>query len=941
MKTFLNQIADYLYENHQEDLGEVCIVFPNRRAGLYLKKYLSEKFNKNIWLPQIFAIEDFISNLSSVTLVDNLTLIFELHEIHRDIEGTDAKSFEDFLTLGDVILHDFNEIDLYLADPKGLFSYLSDAKAISLWNLDGRELTDFQRNYLKFYNLLFEYYSRLNDRLKSNNVGYQGKLYRFVAENIPVLISDVKWKKVIFAGFNALTSSEEQIIRQLQKEGLATVLWDMDSYYVENEVQEAGKFIRSYLSKWNETKFLWNSSHFKTSAKNIDIIGVPMKLGQAKYVGNILTDILNKNGVVENTAVVLSDENLLFPVLNAIPPEIEAFNLTMGLPFKTTLLYNLLDSIIILHENRYKLSKIGKTRNGFYYKDIINVLDNSLIKNYFESENIANSLKLSNRLYYSSTEIQHKFIAANQLENNLFLCIFQNWDNDKVAIKHLNEIIQIFKSKFECDTAGKFDLEILYNFSKTLHQLSQYIENKQINFSISAFRKLFKRIIANQTIPFYGEPLEGLQVMGMLETRTLDFKNIILLSVNEGVLPASKSFNSFIPIDIKKLFGLPDYTDKDAVFAYHFYRLLQRAENVNILYNTEPDEFSDGDKSRFIYQIINELPKYNSQIHIRELLLNINSDIKENQSVIEIKKEIAILKKLNQIAVNGFSASKLNDYINCSLQFYFKHIADISETDETEEVIQANTLGNVVHEVLAELYKPLIDKVLISSDIESLLPLIDEFTDIHFAKLYKDGDVSFGINLLTVKMSKMYIRNLMLNEISYIKKLASENQYLTIKMLEKKLECIIDCQSEDIPLIKLKGFVDRVDNEGGVVRIVDYKTGKVEQKNLTLDEPELLLTDINYAKSLQLLIYALLFKNENPDYSQTLKTGIISLRNQMKGFMSLFLKGNDYLNTSDIQYFESLLIVLFKEIFDKDVSFVQTTKEENCVFCKYKEICGR
>jgi ATP-dependent helicase/nuclease subunit B len=941
MTVFLKKVANYLFENHKDDLSEICVVFPNRRAGLYLKKFLSENYNKTLWLPQIFAIEDFIEELAPISSIDNFALIFEIYKIHCEIENVDAKTFDEFLSLGDILLHDFNEIDLYLADAKSLFSYLTESKAISIWNLDGNELTNFQKKYLKFYNSLFDYYLKLNKNLLDQQIGYQGMLYRYVAENITVIVENIKWKKIVFAGFNALTSSEESIILSLKKQGIATVLWDSDSYYVDNEIQEAGKFIRTYKNEWLDSKYLWKEESFKTTSKSINLIGVPMKLGQAKYAGNIASDILKNQGSVDDTAIVLCDENLLFPVLNAIPSEIKSFNLTMGLPFKSTMLYNLVDCVLLLHENKQRLSNIEKGRNGFYFKDIINILDNSYLKIYFNFDIIVKDIKKSNRVFYYYEDIINKYFQNNELEIRFLSCIFNNWQNDKDIVFQLKIFLQIFRQSIVNEDEKLVEKEIIFHFAKLLQKLSQISEKKTEELKVSTFRKLFKRIIANQSIPLYGEPLEGMQVMGMLETRTLDFKNVVLLSVNEGILPASRSFNSFVPIDIKKLFGLPDYSDKDAIFAYHFYRLLQRAENINILYNTEPDEFSDGDKSRFIYQIINELPKYNSNIKIKEYVLNVTSEIKQEKQEIIIQKDSFVYKRLNEIAVKGFSASKLNDYINCSLQFYYKHIAEIAEPDETEEVIQANTLGSVIHEVLSELYNPFVGKVLQIESVKRLLLNVDEITDKHFEKQYKDGDVSFGINLLTVKMAKMYIRNMLNNEIGNVSQLATENLYLSIKMLEEKLECVIDCDLEGIPFIKLIGFVDRIDIVGDKIRIVDYKTGKVEQSNLKLTNPDLLITDNKYSKCLQLLVYALLYAKENPDYGQSLIAGILSMRNQMKGFISLIYNGKDELDSDEIIQFEKILISLFKEIFDVNTPFYQTKTLDNCKYCVYKEICGR
>ncbi len=937
INTFLHKFTDYLFEKHKDNLDEICVVFPSRRAGLYLKKFLNDKIEKSIWLPQIFAIEDFISDLSEYTLIDNITLIFELFTVHKEIEKDDSKKIEEFLSIADILIHDFNDIDLYLVDPKSVFSYLSETKAISLWNLDGQELTPFQKKYLKFYNSLFEYYSLFNLKLRNKKVAYQGGMYRSVADNIDNYSTDLKWKKIFFVGFNALTAAEEKIIKSLQKLGVAEIFWDADSYYVDNELQEAGKFIRLYQQKWNNYDLKWKTDFFKTDDKSIDIIGVPMKLGQAKYAGNIVSEWMKLDAKLENTAVVLSDENLLFPLLNALSSDVNSFNLTMGLPFKNSLLFNLIDTLLLMHENKFKLSVDSRKNNGFYFKDLINVIDNPFLKSNFNFDYLLKEIRISNKIFYSSNDV----LRHNKSSDEILKYILADWTKEADCLLNLSMITDLLRQSIEGKENNKFENEIIYFFAKLLHDLSILLENKTEELSVSGFRKLFKRFISSQSIPFYGEPLEGLQIMGVLETRVLDFENIVLLSVNEGVLPASKSYNSFIPIDIRKLFGMPDYSDKDAIFAYHFYHLLQRAKKINIIYNTEPDEFSDGDKSRFIYQILSELPKYNDNIKINEYIVNVTSDEKEYVLPIVIKKDEAILEKLNLMAVSGFSASKLTDFINCPLQFYFKNIVGISEIEETEEIIEANTLGKVIHEVLAKMYQPYIDKIINVQDVEGMIPQINQLTDFYFNELYKDGEISYGINLLTVKMSKIYIRNLLNNDILYLKQLSSENKFQTIRMLEKKMETIIDLDNADIPLIKLKGFVDRVDSENGKVRIVDYKTGKVEERNLKIIDFEQLLSESKYSKCFQLAVYAFLFANENPEYDQEIKTGILSLRNISKGFLNFNYNESDVLLRNDLADFELILKDILMEIYDKSSSFVQTEIEENCRYCLYKDICGK
>ncbi len=942
MKTFLEKTADYIFDQYQNDLENVCIILPNRRASLYLKKFISERAQKNIWSPQIFAVEDFIAAISDKVIVDNVTLLFDLYNIHLELEKGEVRSFEEFMSMGEMMLHDFNEIDLYLVDANSLFSFLSETKAISLWNLDGKELTPFQQKYLKFYNSLYTYYQLLNERLLERNQAYQGHLYRYVAVNIAEKIHDISWNQLVFAGFNALTTSEETIIKYLTKEGIAKTLWDADEYYLHNPQQEAGKFLRKYSEFWLDADFDWIEHDFKTSEKEINIIGVPMKIGQVKYAGNILKDIYNENGNFENTALVLNDENLLIPMLHSVPEESKAFNVTMGLPFKHAVLYNLVDSVLLMHENRIRLSNPEKGQNGFYFKDISKVLSHPYLMSEYDFEGMIKSIGTSNRIFYDSGELIKRIQSIVPEDDSIISNIFLIWESPKDAIEHLKVLTDQLHKRFKSEENRFLEDEYLYHFAKLLFQLDSLPEMHQSFITVKTFRKIFTRLAALTSIPFYGEPLEGLQIMGMLETRTLDFENIVMLSVNEGILPASRSFNSFVPLDIKRQFGLPDYADKDAIFAYHFYRLLQRAKKIFILYNTEADEFSGGDMSRFIYQIVNELPKYNSNIVIREQFLNINAGDSLQNKAIQIIKHENILKRLNEMAVKGFSASGLNTYVNCSLQFYFKYVAGIDEPEETEETIAANTLGSTVHGVLAELFQPFINKIIHADDVKSMLPLIDELTDKHFKEWYKDGDISFGINLLTVKMAKLFIVNLLKSEAVQIEKMAKENVLLTINMLEQKLECIIECFINDqIPFVRIKGYVDRVDSTSGFIRIIDYKTGNVQPNELKLTEPDLLRSESKYAKCLQLLMYALLYSKEHPENDKPLQAGIMSLRNHSKGFMKVSYDGNEDLMDQNLHEFEEILSQLFLEIFDSSLPFSQTEHEENCQYCAFKEVCGR
>ncbi|HSN49636.1 MAG TPA: hypothetical protein VLR52_00295, partial [Bacteroidales bacterium] len=330
MKKFLEKTAEYLINTYGADVQELCIVLPNRRGGLFLKRYLSRTAGKNIWSPSVFSVEDFLLEISGLRLIDATEQLFELYEVHREIEKEKAQNFDEFLSWGSQLLHDFTEIDSYLVDAKSLFSYLTEAKAIALWNPDGQPLTDFERNYLRFYNSLFEYYSVFTEKLLSRGTAYPGLMFRKVAGDIEKTGSGLPWKKIIIAGMNAMTKTEERIFDALVKSGKAELLWDADRYYVKQEHQEAGDFLRKWLGKWGNPGFNWMEDHFSTGKKNIRITGVPDNVGQVKLCGQILSEMLKNNIPAGEIAVILPDEQLLIPLLNSLPPETGELNVTMG-----------------------------------------------------------------------------------------------------------------------------------------------------------------------------------------------------------------------------------------------------------------------------------------------------------------------------------------------------------------------------------------------------------------------------------------------------------------------------------------------------------------------------------------------------------------------------------------------------------------------------------
>lgn len=953
MQAFLNKVAKYITEKYPSDqLDQLCIILPNRRGGLYLQKHLANYLGKTSWAPSIFSIEDFIEQLSGLQKIDPVYLLFELYEVHREVEKADAVDFVEFLNWGQVLLTDFNEIDQYLVDPDQLFSYLSDAKAISLWNPSGIALTEFELKYLKFFRSLKQYYHILTEKLLKKKQAYQGLIYRFLAENIEEKSNSIEYSGILFAGFNAFSKAEKEIIDALKKVGIADVLYDADGYYMENRIQEAGKFLRELKRDSEIEDFNWIEDNFK-SEKSIKIVGVPKNIGQVKFTGQLLSDIDQQEA--ENTAVVLNDETLLYPILNSIPENITEINLTMGLPLNQTSLYDLVRAIYMLHANALKFNKRIKGKYTYYFRNILTVLENQFLQQAISNKedhlllaSAIESIRTSNKTFYPGEEISEQLSNLSlEFRNIIGSALNYCEDNPKLILGHLDEFLKslqksllVRKHNEQLDFLLEFDY--IYQFSKVFNTLSGIFSTVDFLTTLNSFIAIFEQILSSIRIPFSGEPLQGLQIMGMLETRTLDFKNVIMLSVNEGMIPAGKSANSFIPHEIKKEFHLPTYKERDCIFAYHFYRLLQRAKNITLLYNTEAGDLGGGDRSRFINQIVEELPGFNDKIIIQEEVLNVR--IKDYQAVneIQISKTDEIITKLKEKAKSGFSPSNLNIYRSCSLRYYFHQIAGIKEQETVQETIEANTLGTVVHEVVKQLYDPFINRNITASDIKKMFSEVEKTTQACFKSNYEHGDIEYGKNLLIVKVAVLFVENFLKSEIKYLSELALENKSLFIKSLEEQFSSsiLLETQQGDFA-INLKGLFDRVDELNDQLRVIDYKTGYVSTTELNLYSIEELLEKPEKDKSFQLLFYAYLFLKNNPDFQKSIIPGIITFRALSEGMLSVKLKSGPLNNEDILTQFELILKEIFSKIYNQDIPFSQTEDLKNCEYCPFIKVCSR
>jgi len=917
------------------------------------------------WAPALFSIEEFIGSLAGLREVDQVHCLVDLYRIHREMEGEKAQPFDEFLNWGPQLLSDFNEIDRYLVDPAALFTYLDEVRALTVWNPGNTPLTEFQKNYLKFYNSLLTYYERLSGMLLSRGEAYPGLIFRQAWQKLEKGEADVPWKKLVFAGFNALTTAEEKIIDHLVKRGDAELLWDADSYYLEDLKQEAGDYLRQWFRKWPEWSGRWKTDFFRPEPREIDVIGVPDLTGQVKLTGTLLEEIRQQQLLDERTAVVLPDEQLLLPLLNSLPEGMEEVNITMGLSLSQTSLAGLIVLVFDVHHHAVKLSS-GKLVSGrFYFRDVLKVLQHPVVSRMVSSCMEGNEF-VFRELLEKIRSGRQTFLCLQDLipdRTGLFAAgldfldvLFTPWHSPADALTGLQNLVEKVVDSIRAEPDSFHDreetnnppveVEYAYAIARILRQLRLLLTGSADFLTWESLAKFLRQLLASTKLPFYGEPLKGLQIMGMLETRTLDFERVIILSCNEGILPSGKQVNSFIPYDIRRDFRLPLYRQQDAIYAYHFYRLIQRASHVWLLYNTEPGKLGGGDPSRFIRQIESELPGYCQALTLRKEVLVTPLVKGEGVPAIEIVKDETVMEKLLAKAVSGFSPTSLNAYRSCSLRFYFSEIAELKEPEEAEDEIDPRILGSAVHHALKSLFQPLLGKALSGSTLGSLEPLVEEAVMQGFREVFQGDGISAGKNLLLVEVAKIMIRNYIRREKALVEELAGKGETLTVTMLEKPLSGSLDLPVDGTKRkIRIKGFVDRVDRLGGITRVIDYKTGIVNSKEVAVKEWEALLTEPVLDKGFQLLTYAWLLAGQQA--GDLLHAGILSLKKQGAGFITVSVpreneeKPSRIIGSREIMKMGEILSVILEELYNPEESFRQTIDPERCTWCPYITLCGR
>lgn len=915
---FLKEIASRFYAREGQNIKDICFVFPGRRAGLFFQKSLGEVAEKPIFSPAIVTINDLFTRLSGLRIADRLDVLFRLYRIYTDVSGS-TESFDEFMFWGETVLGDFDDVDKYLANPEKLFANIKDLKEIDsdysfLSETQMEAVKSFWTNFLptdssekkiKFktlWQILYPLYSLLREDLERDGCGYEGMIYRKIAESLISQkgenFSDIHdklggYREIVFVGFNALNSCEKELMSFLHKQGRADFYWDFCGEMITDQHNKASLFMKENIIRFPSKEKIDFSVDYKPE---IEIIGVPSSAGEVKIAG----ELINKCGGGINTAVVLPDESLLTPLLHSIDNSVGSINVTMGYPLREGSIVSLVESFIELQ------------KGPLYFRRVLPVLSHSYIKLICrdDAQRAENEIIKGNIIYVSQEMFR---------DSELLNMIFRRVTDDKLTHEenisrlsdYLLSILDFLINKIEITGVEK---ELVYY----LYTLITRLKDLHIPMQVETYLRFFRQLVNSTSIPFRGEPLSGLQVMGVLETRCLDFDNMIICSMNEGIFPTRSGSNSFIPHNLRKGFSLPDYEYRDGVTAYHFYRSVYRAKKLFLLYDTRTEGLKSGEQSRFILQL-----KFHYGVQLKESIATYKIEKRKRESI-QVIKDAPVIALLENNYLKGkrpLSASAINTYIKCPLWFYFKYVKRVEEEEEVSESVEANTFGTIFHMSMEKLYSGWLSKTITKKLLSELIQdkeLINETVEQSFRNVQKIKEIK-GHNLLVQKLIVRYVEK----TLEYDRSITPFLYVASEQTLFRKFS--LDSNRE----IMFKSIIDRMDERDGTLRIVDYKTGKGPDSHKYLSDLFDSQTKKYFDVTRQMYLYAYVCnKNEN------LITAPYLLREIVRGNSS-----EQLVTPEDMETFETLLREKVSEIFDPSIPFVQTDITDRCEFCPFNVIC--
>ena len=959
MESFLKLVAADLYKHTEGNLAHTAVVFPNKRAGLFFNEYLAQESDSPIWSPAYVSISELFRSLSPWEVGDPVKLVCELYKIFRR-ETQSTETLDDFYFWGEMLISDFDDADKNKVDTDKLFSNLQDLRNIMddytfiddeqeeairqfFQNFSIERRTALKERFISLWDVLGNIYKGFRESLASQNIAYEGMMYRHVIEHLDV--DKLPYEKYVFVGFNVLNKVEHTLFTQLKDVGKAVFYWDYDEFYMKENRQavthEAGEFIRRNLRDFPSPL---SGELFKnlSKPKEVHYIASSTENAQARYLPQWIRN--NLTTPEKETAVVLCNEALLQPVLHSLPAEVKHVNITMGFPLSQTPVYSFLIALLELHTHGFNF-KSGR----YTFQSVVTLLKHPYTRQLTgQAELLEKELTRNNRFYPLPGELgKDEFLTRlfTPLSGNLNLCI------------RLSETLQQVAGIYQANTSGTEDTdafnqlyrESLFKAYTTINRFRTLIEEDELTVQSETFRRLLVKVLSATNIPFHGEPAIGMQVMGVLETRNLDFRHLVLLSVNEGQLPKSGGDSSFIPYNLRKAFGMTTIEHKIAVYAYYFYRLLQRAERITLMYNTSSDGLNRGEWSRFMLQFLIEWPH-----PITRQFLEAGQS-PQGTSPITVEKTPDVMRRMQSlfdVRANPkakFSPSALNYYLDCPLKFYYRYVAGLSAPDEVSAEIDSATFGSIFHYAAEHIYKDLTThgKVINKEALETLLRndvKLQDYVDTAFKKLFfnvpqNEKPEYNGVQLINSAVIARYLKQLLQNDLRYAP--------FTFIASEMEVDEPIDIQTpKGVIKSRIGGIIDRMDSKDGTLRIVDYKTGGDADTPPHVES--LFIPDkkrSNYV--FQTFLYAAIMCRKQPTmkiapallYIHRAATETYSLVIQM-GEPRKPKEAVEDFSKYEKEYRERLQGLL-EEIFNPEKSFTQTEIIEKCTYCDFKALCKR
>ena len=893
MKSFLEETLDSILHDKESLEGSV-LVLPSKRAGLFFKKIYAEKCNTASLLPKIYSIESFIEELSGLKIATPLVQLFHFYEAYKSvIPESEREGFSSVLRWAPLLLKDFSDIDSHLVSPQTIFSALENFYALESFNTTKKSTS--------FWPYAFDLYKAFQALMEEKQLGTAGQCYRMAVDNIHLYIDAINTPHYLI-GFNALNKAEEWIFQEFLSSQKGEIFWDLDSFFYQNEEYAVDHFIRRFQSQWPHYRkhpLSFENTYF-ASHKKIHLYGIPQRTAQVKYAGALL-DTLAEADSLSKTAVVLGDESLLNPLLSALPSDLTHWNVTMGYGLEQSQVATFITALFQMH--------LQREGDMLIIKSVQKLISHELIRVHLPSKDyqkIAAALDTSLQFRIKSTALD----LPKEIKP-LFL-----------SFDCLSEFLTRGKTFFNACTAAIDQKGIpsasLHALLRLWNEMSVWVNKTDDIQDLAVLYHLYKELIKTTSLDFKGDPIQGVQIMGMLETRVLDFENVIITQVNEGVLPMGKKENSFIPFSIKKAHDLPTFLEKDAIYTYHFYRLLQRAKNIHLFYSTASEGIQAGEKSRFLYQLtLNSLPQHELIEH--QLSQHVPF---EQHKPDEIQKDASMLAQLARIAEKGFSPSSLGTYLKDPFDFYLERIVKISDQNFFENQLHPKDRGTLVHETLEDLYTPYVGSVMKPEAYDKMLKKVSGLLKEKFALLSPVNPALTGPNALVISSYERSIRLFLKEE----KKRILQGDTIEILALEKPFSFSISIPNFEKP-IKILGTIDRLDKYNGQVRVLDYKTGNIDDAKLRFDDFEDLKGDYKRLPLFQLLMYALSLKEEKQDYGLPIG-GIVPLHAPSNYVYLSGKKGSkrgevETLIKPEVQEsLKTFLMEVLTELFDLKKSFV-------------------